>query len=100
MVGMLDLTSLGQSDRPADIEQLCERFFGHPMRVTVEELGTAGEARSNGASRAGSPEVAAEARRQRQEALQHPAVNDARDVLGAEILEIRPAVERTPGNRA
>ena len=29
-------------------------------------------------------------RRQRQEALNHPVVNDALEILGAEILEIRP----------
>jgi hypothetical protein len=29
-------------------------------------------------------------RRSRQEALEHPAVNDALEILGGEILEIRP----------
>jgi len=29
-------------------------------------------------------------RRRRQEALDHPAVNDALEILGGEIVEIRP----------
>ena len=40
------------------------------------------------------------ARRQRQDALQHQAVNDALEVLRAEILEIKPHAERQPGDSA
>jgi hypothetical protein len=36
------------------------------------------------------PELDDLSRRRKQEALQHPAVNAALEILGAEIVEIRP----------
>ncbi len=83
-------------NRTQELEEVCAQFFGHPIRVTIEELGRNAEAPKQGSQTGPSPEVAANARRQRQEALQHPAVNDALDVLRAEILEIRPSAERVP----
>jgi DNA polymerase-3 subunit gamma/tau len=70
--------------RRADLEAACGRFFGAPLRVELapRALEPAGPA-------AAGPESDL-ARRRRQEALDHPAVNDALEILGGEIVEIRP----------
>jgi DNA polymerase-3 subunit gamma/tau len=69
----------------AALEEICARFFGQRMRIEVvvlEAAATSGRA---------APEVDDEiARRRRQEALQHPAVNATLEILGGEIVEIRP----------
>jgi DNA polymerase-3 subunit gamma/tau len=76
--------------RAAEVDEVCSRFFGHAVRVALEVEG------ANGASApARDPaEANAEVRRRRHEALQHPAVNAALEVLNAEIVEIRPLGER------
>ncbi|MCC6640463.1 MAG: DNA polymerase III subunit gamma/tau [Deltaproteobacteria bacterium] len=68
----------------AALEEICSGFFGERLRVEVVQLAIAGE---SGQGRGASDDLA---RRRRQEALQHPAVNAAREILGAEIVEIRP----------
>jgi DNA polymerase-3 subunit gamma/tau len=70
--------------RRADLAAVGERFFGRPVRI---ELEIAGEAPSAAGAREASKE-AEEARRR--EALNHPAVNAALELLDGEILEIRP----------
>jgi hypothetical protein len=71
--------------RKPDLESVCARFFGKLVRV--ELVADANGAAANAAKTAGDGE---HARRRRQDALAHPAVNAALEVLGAEIAEIRP----------
>ncbi len=68
--------------RRADLEAVCARLFGRPTRVEI--AGPDGGARSEA-------EVADEeaVRKRRREALAHPAVNTALEILGGEVLEIR-----------
>jgi hypothetical protein len=69
--------------RRSALEALCESFFGRRVQVAIEAPAAA----------AGAPTVAAATRdagRLRQQALEHPALNDALEILGAEIVEIRP----------
>jgi DNA polymerase III subunit gamma/tau len=70
--------------RRAELEAVCERFFGRPVRLELEIADEAGGAEG---AREASKE-AGEARRR--EALNHPAVNAALEILDGEILEIRP----------
>jgi DNA polymerase-3 subunit gamma/tau len=70
--------------RRADLEGICARYFGAPLRVEL-----AARALAPAGPTAGGPESDL-ARRRRQEALDHPAVNDALEILGGEIVEIRP----------
>jgi len=67
------------------LERCCEGFFGRPVAIELEIVGEAPAA----------PHLArgsdAEAlRRLRQQALSHPAVNAALELLEAEIVEIHP----------
>ena len=72
--------------RKPDLESVCTRFFGKPLRV---ELVT--DAEGAAAASATKPGETSElARKRRQDALAHPAVNVALEILGAEIDEIRP----------
>ncbi|HEU4429559.1 MAG TPA: DNA polymerase III subunit gamma/tau, partial [Myxococcota bacterium] len=72
--------------RKADLESVCARFFGKPLRVEIAaELANAPAQAA--AKAAGDSELA---RKRRQDALAHPAVNAALEILGAEIDEIRP----------
>jgi DNA polymerase-3 subunit gamma/tau len=74
-------------DRLDELEQLCARFFGRPVRVKIETQESSG-----GSS---GPEADPEAlRRLRQKALNHPAVGHALDVLEGEVLEIQPLSRR------
>ncbi len=65
------------------LEQLCARFFGHPVRVEIETQ----ESRGGDSGPEADPEAL---RRLRQKALNHPAVGHALDVLQGEIVEIQP----------
>jgi DNA polymerase-3 subunit gamma/tau len=65
------------------LERCCESFFGRRMAVELEILA---EAPAAEAAR-GSDETV---RRLRQQALQHPAVNAAVELLEAEIVDIQP----------
>ncbi len=75
-------------DRQAALDELCTRFFG---RETHAEVGSAEELRRDAESNGGAPSRDGEAlRRLRQTALEHPGVNAALTLLGAEVVEIRP----------
>ncbi len=69
--------------RRSDLEAVCARLFGRPVRVAIK--GPADGARA-GASAADDETV----RQRRREALAHPAVNAALEILGGEVVEIRP----------
>jgi len=70
------------SARREALESLWSRFFDHPVRL---EVACAGDPSSAPGQRQRS-----EVREQRQQALNHPAVGLALEVLDAEIDEIRP----------
>jgi len=72
--------------RSQALAELCARFFGRPMAVEVEPL-EAAPAEGAHADPAAAAELEAQ---QRREALQHPAVNAALEILEGEIVEIRP----------
>ncbi len=69
----------------AALEQCCASFFGRPVAVELESVGDAPEAASV-AQASGAEKL----RLLRQQALAHPAVNAALEVLEGEIVEIRP----------
>jgi len=85
--------------RIADLEGVCERVFGRRLHV---ELRTGEATPDSAAARPRGPAPDSDlARRRRADALQHAGVNDALDVLGGEILEIRPLSGRGgPGDGA
>jgi DNA polymerase-3 subunit gamma/tau len=69
-------------DRTADFESVCAGFFGEPTRIEITEVESA---------RSENPKPRREdTRRLRQEALNHPLVNTALQILEADIVEIRP----------
>ncbi len=70
--------------RTQELEALASRLFGQPVRVLVE--GPAEET-EDALQRAAESDLA---RRRRQEALAHPAVNQALELLGGEVVEIHP----------
>jgi DNA polymerase-3 subunit gamma/tau len=74
--------------RGRDLEAVCARFFGEPVRVELETD-------SGAPARPGATPAAddAAARRRKQRALDDPGVNAALEVLGGEIVEIRPLGE-------
>jgi DNA polymerase-3 subunit gamma/tau len=73
--------------RLAELSAVVERFFGKALRVLLEVEERPGEA----APRPAGPDPLAQ--RRRQQALNHPAVNQAREILEGEIVEIRPLGE-------
>jgi hypothetical protein len=73
--------------RKPDLESVCARFFGRPVRAELVVDAGAAAAPAGAAKNAASGELA---RKRRQEALAHPALNAALEILGAEIDEIRP----------
>jgi DNA polymerase-3 subunit gamma/tau len=76
--------------RGRELEAVCERFFGEPVRVDLEA--DSGDA-APGRPRAGVAADDAALVRRKQRALDHPGVNAALEVLGGEIVEIRPLGE-------
>jgi DNA polymerase-3 subunit gamma/tau len=77
--------------RIRELEEVCQGFFGCATRVAL----TTGESptpRTESGPEAGRAEQE-RARRQRKEALSHPNVNQALEILGGEIVEIRPLGE-------
>jgi len=79
--------------RMADLETTCERFFGRPLRVEILGPASAAPARAPVPLGGRAPQSDAEEeadRRRRREALDHPAVNAALEILGGDVLEIRP----------
>jgi len=73
----------------AQLEAVCARFFGRPMRIEIES--SHGDDPAGDDTLAGDPEAV---RSRRQQALNHPAVRLALEVLGGEIAEIRPVGDR------
>jgi DNA polymerase-3 subunit gamma/tau len=65
------------------LEQACSQFFGQTLRLEIETTGS-GEAVAS--ARADGSESM---RAQRQQTLEHPAIRNALEVLGGEIVEIR-----------
>ncbi len=70
-------------DRREALEEICARFFGHAMRVEIEM-------RADTPAPIARPEDREAARRLRERALEHGAVNTALEVLDAKIVDIRP----------
>jgi len=68
----------------SQLEQACARFFGRTLQVEIETVH--GDEAGGGARTEDSEAV----RLRRQQTLNHPAVRTALDVLGGEIVEIRP----------
>ena len=66
------------------LEQACTKFFGRELRVEIEA------ANSGEATAAARAEDSEAVRALRQQTLNHPAIRTALDVLGGEIVEIRP----------
>ena len=64
---------------------MCQQFFGARLVVEVESADQAPQAEQQ---RAAQTDLA---RRRRQQALDHPAVNDTMEILGGEIVDIRPS---------
>lgn len=73
--------------RRAELAAVCERFFGRATGVVLEVEGAPAAA----VPRASGPDPLE--KRRRQEALDHPAVNQALEILQGEIVEIRPLGE-------
>ncbi len=69
--------------RIGELEQICERFFGEPTRVALSTKDSTTPEPDSGPGED-------LARRRRKEALSHPNVNQALEILGGEIVEIRP----------
>lgn len=67
------------------LERCCESFFGRPVAIELEIVGEAPPAAH--LARGSDAEAL---RRLRQQALSHPAVNAALDLLEAEVVEIHP----------
>ena len=70
--------------RVRDLEEVCARLFGQPTSVEIR-IAESGKQREK-VDRAA---VESAARERRREALSHPAINTALEILGGEILEIR-----------
>jgi hypothetical protein len=70
--------------RLADLEAVCERVFGRPTRIAIS--GPSSEPPEADTR----DQLEAERARRRREALDHPAVNAALEILGGEVVEIKP----------
>jgi DNA polymerase-3 subunit gamma/tau len=77
------------ASRAQELEEVCRLFFGETVRIELESLQSAAPE----AAAPAKPTDSAAARRRRQQALDHPGVNTAIEVLGGEIVEIRPLGE-------
>ena len=72
-------------ERQSALDALAASFFGRATRVSIEDAPVAGAAPAPGAAPSGEA-----ARQRKQEALNDPAVGRALEILGADIVEIRP----------
>jgi chromosomal replication initiation ATPase DnaA len=70
------------------LEEICAKFFGHAVRVRVEQPQETTEALAAATSE--------DDRQARQRALEHPTVGLALEVLEGEIAEIRPLTSGAP----
>jgi hypothetical protein len=74
------------ASRAQELEEVCRLFFGEAVRIELESLQSAAPE----AAAPTKPGEDAASRRRRQQALDHPSVNTTIEVLGGEIVEIRP----------
>ncbi len=74
-------------DRVADLGELCADFFGTQTQIEITSPAAAEDGERPRSPSAPQRELE---RQRRREALNHPSVNVALDVLAAEIVEIRP----------
>jgi phage tail protein X len=72
-------------ERQDAVDALAASFFGRATRVVIEE-----NAPAAAAANAGAAAQSDAARQRRKEALEDPAVGRALEILGADIVEIRP----------
>jgi DNA polymerase-3 subunit gamma/tau len=72
-------------ERQSALDALAASFFGRATRVSIEDAPAAGSAPAPGAAPTGEA-----ARQRKQQALNDPAVGRALEILGADIVEIRP----------
>jgi DNA polymerase-3 subunit gamma/tau len=88
--------------RLADLEAACERFFGGMLRIELSGPTAASPTRApaavGGRPRPSKADEEAD-RRRRREALDHPAVNAALEILGGDVVEIRPLGGQAPGGK-
>ena len=75
-------------ERKEEIDQVLQAFFGRPLQFEIE--GTSSEPPP---SKRVQPQSQEQQRRQRHQALRHPALNTALELLGGEVVEIRPLGE-------
>ena len=96
--GLLKLAAAGGfhqkrlQDHIAECNAVCSDFFGTDTRL---EISTRADAEAGDVA-APTPKHRDDERRKRQEALNHPVVNTALEVLQAEIVEIRPLGRNAP----
>jgi DNA polymerase III subunit gamma/tau len=72
-------------ERQTGLDALAASFFGRATRVQIEDTPAGGSVPAPGAAPSGET-----ARQRKQEALNDPAVGRALEILGADIVEIRP----------
>ena len=72
-------------ERQGALDALAASFFGSATRVQIDDTPAGGSAPAPGAAPSGET-----ARQRKQEALNDPAVGRALEILGADIVEIRP----------
>ena len=80
-------------DRRVELEALCQRFFGKPMRVEISQS-SEGERTSTASAVADDRELD---RQRRQAALNHPSINLVLKKMRGEIIEIQ-ALDGAKGN--
>jgi DNA polymerase-3 subunit gamma/tau len=73
-------------DRREELEALCQRFFGKPMKVVISQSEATSKARSESARSVANRE---RDRERRQAALNHPSINLVLKEMRGEIIEIR-----------
>ena len=76
------------TDRMDKMSEICERFFGQPMKIMIEAQEDPSASSTDDSSERESD------RQRRKNALDHPAINTALQELDAQILEIRPLGEK------
>jgi hypothetical protein len=84
-LGVADAFSARRLERRVpDLEAACARLLGRPLRVAI--AGPASPTVEAAQEAAGEES----SRRRKREALDHPAVNAALEILGGEVVEIKP----------
>jgi len=67
----------------AELQEVCDQFFGRKMRIKIVESG------KGGSRKKGSPKESDKARRLKKEALSHSIVTDALDVFNGKIVDVK-----------